>query len=143
MRHAEPSTDVAELALTYRHEGVAGFDIAGAEDGFPAERFLAAFQHLKQHNAVYTIHAGEAAGLDSIWGAVQVCSANRIGHGVRIIDDITFDAPATRCWAVAGYVRDQQIPLELCPSSNVQTGAVESVARTRSDCSTSWDSASP
>ena len=129
MRHAEPSTAIAELALRFRDEGVAGFDIAGAEDGFPAERFLPAFQHLKKHNFPYTIHAGEAAGLSSIWGAVQVCAANRIGHGVRITDDITVDDSGTAVLGeLAGYVRDQQIPLELCPSSNVQTGAVPSVA---------------
>jgi adenosine deaminase len=129
MRHLEPSTRIAELALAYRDSGVAGFDIAGAEDGFPPERWLPAFRLLKQHNMTYTIHAGEASGVESVWAAVQLCSANRIGHGVRIIEDISFDADGQAVLGeVAGYVRDQQIPLELCPSSNVQTGAVPSLA---------------
>jgi adenosine deaminase len=128
MRHVEPSTRIAELALAYRDQGVAAFDIAGAEDGFPAERFLPAFQLLKQASFPYTIHAGEAAGVDSIWGALQVCSANRIGHGVRIVEDITtHDDGSVTLGRLAAYVRDQQIPLELCPSSNAQTGAVASL----------------
>jgi adenosine deaminase len=129
MRHEEPSTRIAELALAYRHDGVAGFDIAGPEDGFPPERWLPSFQLLKQHNMTYTIHAGEAAGVESVWAAVQLCGANRIGHGVRIIEDVSLDADGRGTLGeVAGYVRDQQIPLELCPSSNVQTGAVASLA---------------
>jgi adenosine deaminase len=129
MRHVEPTTTVAELALAYRHEGVAGFDIAGAEAGFPPERFLPAFRLLKEHNALYTIHAGEAAGVSSIWAAVQLCAANRIGHGVRIADDIgPDDRGGPVLGELAGYIRDQQIPLELCPSSNVQTGAAASIA---------------
>ena len=129
MRHAEPTTRIAELALAYRDQGVVGFDIAGAEDGFPAERFLPAFQLLKQSSFPYTVHAGEAAGVDSIWGALQLCSANRVGHGVRIIDDIHTDRGGTmRLGRLAAYVRDQQVPLELCPSSNAQTGAVPSLA---------------
>ncbi len=128
MRHVEPSTRIAELALAYRDQGVAGFDIAGAEDGFPAERFLPAFQLLKQASFPYTIHAGEAAGVDSLWGAVQVCSANRIGHGVRIVEDITtHEDGSVTLGRLAAYVRDQQIPLELAPSSNAQTGAVSSL----------------
>ncbi len=135
MRHVEPTTEIAELALAFYDPGartpggVAGFDIAGAEDGFPPERFLPAFQLLKRNNAVYTIHAGEAAGVESVWAAVQLCSANRIGHGVRIIDDITFDDDGSATLgAVAAYVRDQQIPLEVAPSSNVQTAAAASIA---------------
>lgn len=128
MRHGPPTTRIAELALAYRNAGVAGFDIAGAEDGFPPERFLPAFALLKQHNLPYTIHAGEAAGVESIWAAVQLCSTNRIGHGVRIVEDISVDqAGRATLGEVAGYVRDQQIPLELCPSSNAQTGAVPSL----------------
>lgn len=129
MRHVEPTTEIAELALAFRDDGVAGYDIAGAEIGFPPERFLPSFQHLKQHNALYTIHAGEASGVESIWAAVQLCSANRIGHGVRIIDDISFDEHGEATLGeVAAYLRDQRIPLEMCPSSNVQTGAVASIA---------------
>jgi adenosine deaminase len=130
MRHLEPTTTIAELVLAYRHDGVAGFDIAGAEAGFGPERFLPAFRLLKEHNALYTIHAGEADGLSSIWAAVQLCAANRIGHGVRIADDIdTDDDGRPVLGELAGYVRDQQIPLELCPSSNVQTGASSSIAQ--------------
>ena len=129
MRHLEPTTEIAELALTYRDDSVAGFDIAGAEDGFPPERFLPAFDLLKQNNAVYTIHAGEAAGVDSIWAAVQLCAATRIGHGVRIIDDVSIDADGVATLGrFSSYLRDWQIPLEFCPSSNVQTGAVASIA---------------
>ena len=130
MRHLEPTTRVAELAVAYRHQDVAGFDIAGAEDGFPPERFRPAFALLKEHNLTYTIHAGEAAGLTSIWAAVQLCAANRIGHGVRIPEDITAGPDgAPVLGEVAAYVRDQRITLELCPSSNAQTGAVPSLAQ--------------
>ena len=129
MRHAEPTTEIAELAVAYRDQGVAGFDIAGAEDGFPPDRFLPAFRYLREQNAVYTIHAGEAAGVDSIWSAVQQCAAHRIGHGVRIVDDIAVDDDGTPTLGrLAAYVRDRQVPLEMCPASNVQTGAVRSVA---------------
>jgi adenosine deaminase len=131
MRHNEPSTEIAELAVAYRDHGVCGFDIAGAEDGFLPDRFLPAFRYLREHNAVYTIHAGEAAGLDSIWSAVQLCAAHRIGHGVRIVDDIALDGEdgSPALGRLAAYIRDQQVPLEMCPASNVQTGAVRSVAQ--------------
>ena len=130
MRHEEPTTAIAELAVAYRDQGVCAFDIAGAEDGFPPDRFLPAFSYLREQNAVYTIHAGEAAGADSIWSAVQRCAAHRIGHGVRIADDITLDGDGTPTLGrLAAYVRDRQVPLELCPASNVQTGAVRSIAQ--------------
>jgi adenosine deaminase len=129
MRHLEPTTTIAELVVAYRDQGVAGFDIAGAEIGFPPDRFLPAFRYLREQNAVYTIHAGEASGLDSIWAAVQLCSAHRIGHGVRIAEDITRgEAGEPVLGRLAGYLRDQQVPLELCPTSNVQTGAAASIA---------------
>jgi adenosine deaminase len=121
---SQPTRETAELALAYRRDGVAGFDIAGAEKGFPPARFLESFSHLRRNNAYYTIHAGEADGVASIWEAVQVCGANRIGHGVAIIDDITADGLGD----FAAYVRNEQITLELCPSSNVQTGAATSIA---------------
>lgn len=128
MRHAEPTTAIAELAVRYRHDGVCGFDIAGAEDGFPPSRFQAAFDHLKRNNAYFTIHAGEAFGLPSIWEAVQLCGANRLGHGVRIVEDITVDDAGRRHLGdLAAYVRNLRIPLELCPSSNLQTGIAESI----------------
>ncbi|GAA3627868.1 adenosine deaminase [Microlunatus ginsengisoli] len=130
MRHVpEPTTEIAELAVRYRNDSVAGFDIAGAEKGFPPERFLASFQLLRQASAFYTIHAGEADDLRSIWGAVCLCDANRIGHGVAIADDVTVaDDGHEVVGDFAAYVRDQQIALEMCPSSNVQTAAVPSLA---------------
>ena len=120
----QPTRETAELVLAYRHDSVAGFDIAGAEEGFPPARFLESFSHLRRNNAYYTIHAGEADGVTSIWEAVQVCGANRIGHGVAIMEDITADGLGD----FAEYVRNEQITLELCPSSNVQTGAATSIA---------------
>ncbi len=89
MRHAARSREIAELAVRYRDLGVVGFDIAGAEAGFPPTRHLDAFEYLRQQNAHFTIHAGEAFGLPSIWEALQWCGADRLGHGVRIVDDIT------------------------------------------------------
>ena len=125
MRHAERGLEIAEIAVEYRDRGVAGFDIAGAEDGFPPILHLEAFERLRQQNAHFTIHAGEAFGLPSIWQAIQRCGAERLGHGVRIVDDIDFDAPGgPRLGLLASYVRDCRIPLEMCPSSNLQTGAV-------------------
>ena len=89
MRHAARSREIAELAVRYRDAGVVGFDIAGAEAGYPPTRHLDAFEYLRAENAHFTIHAGEAFGLPSIWEAMQWCGADRLGHGVRIIDDIT------------------------------------------------------
>ena len=88
MRHLEPTLEIAKLTVAFRDQGVAGFDIAGPEAGFPPDRFADAFGYLREQNMMYTVHAGEAAGLDSIWAAVQLCGAQRIGHGVRIVDDI-------------------------------------------------------
>jgi adenosine deaminase len=126
MRHAARSQEIAELAVRFRDTGVVGFDIAGAEAGFPPTRHLDAFEYLQRENFHFTIHAGEAFGLPSIWQAIQWCGADRLGHGVRIVDDIT-GRPAV-LGRLAAYVRDKRIPLELCPSSNVQTGAVASIA---------------
>jgi adenosine deaminase len=125
MRHAARSMEIAELAVRYRDLGVVGFDIAGAEAGFPPTRHLDAFEYLQRENFHFTIHAGEAFGLRSIWQALQWCGADRLGHGVRIVDDISGDQ---RLGRLAAYVRDKRIPLELCPSSNVQTGAAPSIA---------------
>ena len=88
MRTAARSLEIAELAVRHRDEGVVGFDIAGAEAGWPPSRHLDAFQYLKRENFHITIHAGEAFGLPSIWEAVQWCGTERLGHGVRIVDDI-------------------------------------------------------
>jgi adenosine deaminase len=126
MRHAARSQEIAELAVRYRDLGVVGFDIAGAEAGYPPTRHLDAFEYLQRENFHFTIHAGEAFGLPSIWQAIQWCGADRLGHGVRIVDDIT---PGSRpvLGRLAAYVRDKRIPLELCPSSNIQTGAAPSI----------------
>jgi len=128
MRHQARSREIAELVVRYRDEGVLGFDIAGAEAGFPPTRHLDAFEYLQRENAHFTIHAGEAFGLPSIWEAIQWCGADRLGHGVRIIDDIG-KGPDGRfvLGRLASYVRDKRIPLEMCPRSNVQTGAAASI----------------
>lgn len=125
MRHAKRGLEIAEIAVEYRDRGVAGFDIAGAEDGYPPILHLEAFEFLHRENAHFTIHAGEAFGLPSIWQAIQRCGAERLGHGVRIVDDIDFDAPGgPKLGRLAAYIRDRRIPLEMCPSSNMQTKAV-------------------
>ncbi len=129
MRHAARSREVAELAVGWRDRGVVGFDIAGAEAGFPPTRHLDAFEYLQRENFHFTIHAGEAFGLPSIWEALQWCGADRLGHGVRIIDDIAVaDDGSVELGRLAAYVRDKRIPLEMCPASNVQTGAAASIA---------------
>ncbi|HEY1698638.1 MAG TPA: adenosine deaminase [Trebonia sp.] len=129
MRTAARSTEIAELAVRYRDEGVVGFDIAGAEAGWPPSRHLDAFQYIHRENFHTTIHAGEGFGLKSIWEAVQYCGADRLGHGVRIADDITVgESGEVELGRLAAYVRDKRIPLELCPTSNVQTGAAPSFA---------------
>lgn len=129
MRHQARSREIADLAVRYRDEGVCGFDIAGAEAGFPPTRHLDAFEFLQRQNAHFTIHAGEAFGLPSIWEALQWCGADRLGHGVRIADDIEVDETGhAHLGRLAAYVRDKRIPLELCPTSNLQTGAAASYA---------------
>ena len=129
MRHQARSNEIAELVVGYRDQGVVGFDIAGAEAGYPPTRHLDAFEYLQRENAHFTIHAGEGFGLPSIWQAIQWCGADRLGHGVRIIDDVTVSEDGTaQLGRLASYVRDKRIPLEMCPSSNVQTGAAPSIA---------------
>ena len=129
MRTAARSLEIAELAVRYRDQGVVGFDIAGAEAGWPPSRHLDAFQYLKREDFHITIHAGEAFGLPSIWEAVQWCGTERLGHGVRIVDDIDISADGSvRLGRLAAYIRDRRIPLEMCPTSNVQTGAAPSIA---------------
>ncbi|MFE2147297.1 adenosine deaminase [Streptomyces sp. NPDC059456] len=129
MRHAARALEIAELANRYRDNGVVGFDIAGAEAGFPPTRHLDAFEYLKRENNHFTIHAGEAFGLPSIWQALQWCGADRLGHGVKIIDDIEVAADGSvKLGRLASYVRDKRIPLEMCPTSNLQTAAAASYA---------------
>ncbi|MEC9034265.1 MAG: adenosine deaminase [Actinomycetota bacterium] len=129
MRTADDSTEIAEAAVRHRDRGVVGFDIAGREAGFPPTLHLEAFQYLRRENFHFTIHAGEAFGVPSIWEAVQFCGAERLGHGVRIVDDISFDTNGKpQLGRLAAYIRDRRLPLELCPTSNVHTGAVGSIA---------------
>ncbi|WP_030166209.1 adenosine deaminase [Streptomyces sp. NRRL S-813] len=124
MRMFDRVREAADLAVAYRDAGVVGFDIAGAEDGFPPADHLAAFEHLRRESVPFTIHAGEAYGLPSIHQALQVCGAQRIGHGVRITEDIV-DGKLGR---LAGWVRDRRVALEMCPTSNLQTGCATSIA---------------
>ena len=128
MRQAQASEQIARLAVNFRDEGVCGFDIAGPEDGFPPTEHLRAFHLVQRENFHLTVHAGEAFGLPSIWEAVQFCNAERLGHGVRIIDDVTRFGDGYRLGRLADYVRDRRIPLEVCPTSNVHTGAAASIA---------------
>jgi adenosine deaminase len=129
MRTAARSREIAELTVAYRDRGVVGFDIAGAEAGYPPSRHLDAFEYLRGESMHITIHAGEAFGLPSIREAIAFCGCERLGHGVRIVDDIVVGGDGeAKLGRLAGYVRDLRIPLELCPSSNVQTGAAPSIA---------------
>jgi adenosine deaminase len=129
MRHAERSLEIAELAVRHRDNGVVGFDIAGAEAGFPAANHRAAFDFLAQNYFPVTVHAGEGDGLDSIRGALFDGRALRLGHGVRIAEDITIESSDDENTFVsvgrlAQWVKDREIALELSPSSNLQTGAI-------------------
>jgi adenosine deaminase len=128
MRQYARSVEIAELAVRHRDQGVVGFDVAGPEVGFPPTRYLDAFQLIHRANFHVTIHAGEAFGLPSIWEALQWCGAERLGHGVRIADDIeVLPDGEIRLGRLASYVRDRRVPLEMCPTSNVHTGAVRSI----------------
>jgi adenosine deaminase len=126
---AARSVEIAELAIRHRDEGVLGFDMAGPEAGYPPTRYLDAFQLIAHENFHFTLHAGEAFGLPSIWEALQWCGAERLGHGVRIVDDITVQPDGhVKLGRLAAYVRDTRVPLEMCPTSNVHIGAVRSIA---------------
>ncbi|HEX6401143.1 MAG TPA: adenosine deaminase [Actinomycetota bacterium] len=127
MRTAARSLEIADLAVRWRDRGVVGFDIAGAEAGFPPTRHLDAFEHVRRENFHLTIHAGEAFGPRSIWEALQLCGAERLGHGVRIVDDISVDGGGAVLGPLAHLVRDRRVPLELCPTSNVHSGAAPSI----------------
>ena len=138
MRHADRSREIAELAVAFRGRGAVGFDIAGAEDGFPASNHRAAFDFLAESFFPVTVHAGEAAGLDSIRSALIDGRALRLGHGVRIAEDLEViteegDEVQVRFGDLARWVRDREIPLELSPSSNLQTGAIARWGKTLAD----------
>jgi adenosine deaminase len=128
MRDRTDSVEMARLAVANRDRGVVGFDIAGEEAGHPAKEHLEAFNLCHRENFSVTIHAGEGFGPQSIWQAIQVCGAHRIGHGVRLIEDMTIEnGHVAALGPLAAYVRDKRIPLELCPSSNVDTGAAPTI----------------
>ena len=131
MRTSQRSLEVAQAAVRHRDEGVVGFDLAGAEAGHPPSEHLDAFRYVADENLHVTVHAGEAAGVESIHEAIHSCGAERIGHGVRILDDIDLavDDEAPTLGRLASYVRDRGIPLEMSPSSNVHTGAVPLLAQ--------------
>ncbi|MEO8273547.1 MAG: adenosine deaminase [Chloroflexota bacterium] len=128
MRQAARSVEVAECAVRWRDAGVVGFDIAGPEAGYRPTRHLEAFDKVRHENFHITIHAGEGFGLPSIWEALQFCGAERLGHGVRIVDDINvLDDGSVELGRLAAFVRDRRVPLEMCPTSNVHSGAAASV----------------
>jgi len=127
LRQNDFANEVARKVVQFRDQGVVGFDIAGPEDGFPPSDYLEAFNYLREENAHFTIHAGEAFGLPSIWQAIQMCGTERLGHGVRIVDDIDLSGGEPKLGLLSSYVRDRRIPLELCPTSNLQTGAAKDI----------------
>ncbi len=128
MRQFGRATEIATLAVRWRDDGVVGFDVAGPEAGYRPTRYLDAFDHIRHENFHLTIHAGESFGLPSIWEALQFCGAERLGHGVRIVDDITVrEDGSVALGRLAAFVRDRRVPLEMCPTSNVHTGAVASI----------------
>jgi adenosine deaminase len=129
MRHADRSLEIAQLALRHRDRGVVGFDIAGAENGFSAALHAPAFRLLAENQFPATVHAGEADGVASITSALVDGHALRLGHGVRLAEDITTesstdDAVTVSLGHLSQWVKDRGIALELCPSSNLQTGAI-------------------
>jgi adenosine deaminase len=125
MRQADRWEEVARLVVRYRDSGVVGFDLAGPEIGFPPDRVPEAIAVLDRARAHRTIHAGEAAGVESIGAALDGAGAERLGHGVRIADEVAADGTLG---PLAKRVCAEQVPLEIAPSSNVQTGAYPSLA---------------
>ena len=124
------SMQMAELAVAWRGHGCVGFDLAGEEAGHPAKHHIDAFQLVKRMNFAITIHAGESFGPESIWQALQYCGAHRIGHGTRLIEDmVVYDGKVISMGPLAQYVLDHRIPIEICLSSNVHTGATPSLAQ--------------
>jgi adenosine deaminase len=129
MRHADRGLEIAELAVRHRDRGVVGFDIAGAEAGFLPSRHRTAFDYLAGQFLPVTVHAGEADGLDSIRSALVDGRALRLGHGVRLAEDLVIERQDDENTYVslgqlAQWVRDREIALETSPSSNLQTGAI-------------------
>jgi adenosine deaminase len=128
MRDRTDSLEVAELAIDFRYRGVVGFDLAGEEAGYPPKRHVEAFQAIQRANFYSTLHAGEAFGIASIWQALQICGAHRLGHATRLKEDMTVvNGEIVKLGSLAQYILDRRIPLEMCLSSNVHTGAVDSL----------------
>jgi len=127
MRNMQNTLEIAELATSFRKNGVVGFDLAGEEGGYPPKKHLDAFQYISRENFNITIHAGEAFGKESIWQAIQYCGAHRIGHATRLTEDIYFDEnkEIVGMGNLAQFILDKRIPLEICLLSNVHTGAVD------------------
>ncbi len=124
------SFQLAELAVAYRNQGCVGFDLAGEEAGHPAKQHQRAFEFAKRANFAITIHAGESFGPESIWQALQYCGAHRIGHGTRLVEDlVVYEGKVLKLGSLAQYVLDHRIPIEICLSSNVHTGAAESIEK--------------
>jgi adenosine deaminase len=131
MRNMKLSQEMAELAIDFRERGVVGFDLAGEEGGYPPKKHVDAFHYIQRENFNITIHAGEAFGKESIWQAIQWCGAHRIGHATRLVEDLKIsDSHPTQILSMgylAQYILDKRIPLEICLTSNVDTGAVKSI----------------
>ncbi len=125
MRNFPDSLSDARSAIRYAGKGVVGFDLAGPEFGFPADDHLAACRLVREYGLGLTIHAGEADGPSSIHRALARCGAQRIGHGIQIMSDIRVEANGPKLGGVAAMVRDRQIPLEICPRSNLHTLGIE------------------
>lgn len=128
LRQNHFSEEVATKVVKFKGRGVVGFDIAGPEAGFPPTDHIKAFNYLRDNGAHYTIHAGEAFGVESIALAVRECGAERIGHGIRLIDDIDFSSGEAKLGSLAQEILDNQICLEMAPTSNLQTGGAASYA---------------
>lgn len=128
MRNQSVSLETAELAVSFRGKGVVGFDLAGDEYGHPPKRHLDAFEYIRQKNFNITIHAGEAFGMESIWQAIQLCGAHRIGHATRLLEDMmVVGTRIEKMGSLSNYIRDKRIPLEMCLSSNIQTGVASNI----------------
>jgi len=126
MRDQTVSLETAELAVSFREKGVVGFDLAGDEYGHPPKKHLDAFNFIRQKNFNITIHAGEAFGVESIWQAIQHCGAHRIGHATRLIEDmVVHGTHIEKMGSLSSFIRDKRLPMEMCLSSNIHTGAAK------------------
>ena len=124
----EFTDEVARLAVEFRRQGVLGFDLAGEEGGYPPKKHVDAFHYIQRENFNITIHAGEGFGKESIWQAIQWCGAHRIGHATRLVQDMEVgDGNLISMGTLSRYILDKRIPLEICLTSNVHTGAVKSL----------------